>query len=131
EATMGIGDRMVTAESKAAFEDIAFHVTRGALTPEEVQTCRDAMDRLFQVSADHPYASGLTACDIPVEQRDAKNPRALWNGFDLPLFDDRFYDLIFHPKIALTMDALRSEEHTSELQSRSDLVCRLLLEKKK
>src|SRR2546421_5641650 len=26
---------------------------------------------------------------------------------------------------------LRSEEHTSELQSRSDLVCRLLLEKKK
>src|SRR2546421_6483867 len=25
----------------------------------------------------------------------------------------------------------RSEEHTSELQSRSDLVCRLLLEKKK
>src|SRR5206468_10502490 len=27
--------------------------------------------------------------------------------------------------------ARRSEEHTSELQSRSDLVCRLLLEKKK
>src|SRR5438874_4639147 len=26
---------------------------------------------------------------------------------------------------------LRSEEHTSELQSRRDLVCRLLLEKKK
>src|SRR5260221_3077591 len=26
---------------------------------------------------------------------------------------------------------LRSEEHTSELQSHSDLVCRLLLEKKK
>src|SRR5206468_10974845 len=27
-------------------------------------------------------------------------------------------------------DLFRSEEHTSELQSRSDLVCRLLLEKK-
>src|SRR5207247_7664776 len=27
--------------------------------------------------------------------------------------------------------AMRSEEHTSELQSRVDLVCRLLLEKKK
>ena len=26
---------------------------------------------------------------------------------------------------------VRSEEHTSELQSHSDLVCRLLLEKKK
>src|SRR5699024_12585175 len=29
------------------------------------------------------------------------------------------------------MQQLRSEEHTSELQSRFDLVCRLLLEKKK
>src|SRR5690349_22739166 len=29
------------------------------------------------------------------------------------------------------VQALRSEEHTSELQSRRDLVCRLLLEKKK
>src|SRR5947207_4866723 len=30
-----------------------------------------------------------------------------------------------------TFCVLRSEEHTSELQSHSDLVCRLLLEKKK
>src|SRR5436190_16964290 len=29
------------------------------------------------------------------------------------------------------LDVRRSEEHTSELQSHSDLVCRLLLEKKK
>src|SRR2546430_13645422 len=28
-------------------------------------------------------------------------------------------------------DSMRSEEHTSELQSQSNLVCRLLLEKKK
>src|SRR5690349_22543667 len=34
---------------------------------------------------------------------------------------------LVNPTIAL---ALRSEEHTSELQSRRDLVCRLLLEKK-
>src|SRR5438874_8150737 len=33
--------------------------------------------------------------------------------------------------LALDMLGLRSEEHTSELQSRRDLVCRLLLEKKK
>src|SRR5260221_2154561 len=31
----------------------------------------------------------------------------------------------------LDRDFVRSEEHTSELQSHSDLVCRLLLEKKK
>src|SRR2546427_7095776 len=35
-------------------------------------------------------------------------------------------DLILH-----TPGGLRSEEHTSELQSQSNLVCRLLLEKKK
>src|SRR2546422_4082497 len=33
--------------------------------------------------------------------------------------------------LGLLDDALRSEEHTSELQSRLHLVCRLLLEKKK
>src|SRR5438874_9484502 len=33
--------------------------------------------------------------------------------------------------LTICMGAGRSEEHTSELQSRRDLVCRLLLEKKK
>src|SRR5260221_3895197 len=33
--------------------------------------------------------------------------------------------------LAFVLIVLRSEEHTSELQSHSDLVCRLLLEKKK
>src|SRR5437588_5935661 len=33
--------------------------------------------------------------------------------------------------IDAAIEAARSEEHTSELQSHSDLVCRLLLEKKK
>src|SRR2546430_9144609 len=32
---------------------------------------------------------------------------------------------------AVELGVLRSEEHTSELQSQSNLVCRLLLEKKK
>src|SRR2546421_6361694 len=44
-------------------------------------------------------------------------PEAAWEGFG-----------------RLTQETsveVRSEEHTSELQSRSDLVCRLLLEKKK
>src|SRR5256886_8713432 len=35
------------------------------------------------------------------------------------------------PGAALSIEAQRSEEHTSELQSQSNLVCRLLLEKKK
>src|SRR5260221_6631685 len=36
---------------------------------------------------------------------------------------------VFQPGAGMNVD--RSEEHTSELQSHSDLVCRLLLEKKK
>src|SRR5947207_4582388 len=35
------------------------------------------------------------------------------------------------PRLPRRRPAPRSEEHTSELQSHSDLVCRLLLEKKK
>src|SRR2546427_1314190 len=35
------------------------------------------------------------------------------------------------PRTVGTADIRRSEEHTSELQSQSNLVCRLLLEKKK
>src|SRR5256884_7105759 len=41
-----------------------------------------------------------------------------------------FIDTTPH-KIAQAHIAIRSEEHTSELQSRLHLVCRLLLEKKK
>src|SRR5947208_12312392 len=37
----------------------------------------------------------------------------------------------FGPRRVLTAGVLRSEEHTSELQSPDHLVCRLLLEKKK
>src|SRR5437773_8828023 len=43
--------------------------------------------------------------------------------------DLRFLRLAAEPKIAGRNP--RSEEHTSELQSHHDLVCRLLLEKKK
>src|SRR2546428_4864889 len=38
---------------------------------------------------------------------------------------------VLESRAQLGVARLRSEEHTSELQSRSDLVCRLLLEKKK
>src|SRR5260221_6633626 len=45
----------------------------------------------------------------------------------------RDQDWSVHRKCLLTLGCkpTRSEEHTSELQSHSDLVCRLLLEKKK
>src|SRR5207249_5877715 len=41
--------------------------------------------------------------------------------------------IVIHRRLPALLrgDGARSEEHTSELQSRFDLVCRLLLEKKK
>src|SRR2546427_2624244 len=62
-----------------------------------------------------PFASGLTVCTTSCTLPDVP-------AFRAPMFQ-------------VTMPAAsvppRSEEHTSELQSQSNLVCRLLLEKKK
>src|SRR5690606_41537472 len=44
---------------------------------------------------------------------------------------DRQHLLLAARQRAAALHAPRSEEHTSELQSRENLVCRLLLEKKK
>src|SRR5207249_10154768 len=44
---------------------------------------------------------------------------------------DAAADADVEPPVAEMIEDARSEEHTSELQSRFDLVCRLLLEKKK
>src|SRR2546427_8507 len=57
---------------------------------------------------------------------------ALFNGFAVTVCDPR-EEYSRHWSVAgvqLSRE-MRSEEHTSELQSQSNLVCRLLLEKKK
>src|SRR5690606_40879243 len=65
-----------------------------------------------------------------------------WSDPRLDPFDDENFRIILnenHPDYKLTGSGdkvglsplMRSEEHTSELQSRENLVCRLLLEKKK
>src|SRR5437870_8688896 len=50
----------------------------------------------------------------------------------LPLDDPKTYALLSEAKTfgVFQLESARSEEHTSELQSRGHLVCRLLLEKK-
>src|SRR2546422_8320500 len=47
------------------------------------------------------------------------------------LYDQRVYHHEMGVRFERRRHVLRSEEHTSELQSRLHLVCRLLLEKKK
>src|SRR5256886_11441691 len=61
-------------------------------------------------------------CDLEVELLRAKRALVIGNG-NVALDVARM--------LVLGSEELRSEEHTSELQSQSNLVCRLLLEKKK
>src|SRR5206468_8803385 len=75
------------------------------------------------------YGPLPTGCD-----RKPSSPLAsmYFLGSTMPSVDsarDR-YDAMIKVGCLVTSTTLRSEEHTSELQSRSDLVCRLLLEKK-
>src|SRR5260370_29806833 len=55
---------------------------------------------------------------------------AVPKGF-FPVQDTGFILGISEAPASVSFDAMRSEEHTSELQSHLNLVCRLLLEKKK
>src|SRR5439155_13896389 len=70
--------------------------------------------------------------------RVPKRPRRLEHGtrsvaVEQPLRQPRSVHPALNGAVERGMDGsrLRSEEHTSELQSRGQLVCRLLLEKKK
>lgn len=101
---MPTGYRSVTAEEQAAFAERGYHIVRGALQPQEVARYREALGCLLLTPAEHPYACLLAPTALSPCPPD--NPRGIWAGFDLPLFDERFYDLAFHPVIALTMDAL-------------------------
>src|SRR2546421_3371206 len=70
--------------------------------------------------------TGVQTCALPISsrRRHTRSDRD-WSS------DVCSSDLSSHDQISYAVFCLRSEEHTSELQSRSDLVCRLLLEKKK
>src|SRR5690349_22408773 len=78
------------------------------------------------------YVTGVQTCALPICGRDrheAGHDRHVvpWQRVvEHRLGPER----IVHPVLEADQH-LRSEEHTSELQSRRDLVCRLLLEKKK
>src|SRR5688572_33002004 len=58
--------------------------------------------------------------------------RVLYRGFGKAASQPREVCFVARSELRLTkVVRARSEEHTSELQSQSNLVCRLLLEKKK
>src|SRR2546430_4075443 len=57
--------------------------------------------------------------------------RALRHVIERKGVEDVLFNEKEHAQVTLNSIGDRSEEHTSELQSQSNLVCRLLLEKKK
>src|SRR5690606_39571967 len=94
------------------------------------------------------HVTGVQTCALPILGYDRPLPVQLWEWLagalrgDLGVslrYDRPVTELIMgrlDVTLALTIGATmlavltRSEEHTSELQSRENLVCRLLLEKK-
>src|SRR5438874_9762993 len=70
--------------------------------------------------------------EVPIEERRVGRRRqrgsAVHRGLDR--FAHRLISVAFADADLGHFSSRRSEEHTSELQSRRDLVCRLLLEKK-
>src|SRR2546428_3544739 len=90
-----------------------------------------------------PYTTlfrSLKVNDLPRAVIQALSEDLLERFADLPLINrydvyQRLMDVVTvdERKVREALEQIfgqRSEEHTSELQSRSDLVCRLLLEKK-
>src|SRR5690554_7061092 len=64
-------------------------------------------------------------------ERKADDLLMVCEGSVTPEFGNFIRTLADNDRLLLIPDIARSEEHTSELQSRPHLVCRLLLEKKK
>src|SRR5437773_7406367 len=85
----------------------------------DVGLAADPLDRLFHIIDEHVATGRYPGAQIAI----ARNGQLAV----VKTFGDRTID----PARAPAHDDTRSEEHTSELQSHHDLVCRLLLEKKK
>src|SRR5207249_11258789 len=83
----------------------------------------DLNQRIHPNKRSAPFRKGRTTSDSARFFPLLPNPKRRLSGYPIcPRFMRRSIS---------RFSALRSEEHTSELQSRFDLVCRLLLEKKK
>src|SRR5690625_6448998 len=97
---------------------------RGQLTPEEQEARRNRLKALIKLGKERGYLTyGEINDHLPDDLVDADAIERIITTFgDMGI---SVYDQ------APDAETLRSEEHTSELQSRGHLVCRLLLEKKK
>src|SRR2546427_8822590 len=81
---------------------------------------------------DCDWSSDVCSSDLFLFARGGCDPQGPdEEGPTIRLFLDQLAGRLAGAVAGLGLDLDRSEEHTSELQSQSNLVCRLLLEKKK
>src|SRR5690554_7361862 len=83
---------------------------------------------------DEPYASIIESQTYFKNKNEGINlirELNLYEGDDIENIKKKLQKMEFEQRSLGSEDYIRSEEHTSELQSRPHLVCRLLLEKKK
>src|SRR5699024_12522493 len=78
-----------------------------------------------------PYTTLFRSSDLRFGHTSASIDPVHWCGSCLHSCSGRYSAVPFAKSLQRGRNQPRSEEHTSELQSRFDLVCRLLLEKKK
>src|SRR3712207_8788612 len=76
-----------------------------------------------------PYTTLFRSVVEPGRSRDELNDAARERASRLAVLEHELLALLVRERVPVLLR--RSEEHTSELQSRQYLVCRLLLEKKK
>src|SRR5690625_428018 len=94
----------------------------GKVSTENAQAIKNALDQGIQVVV--ATGRAYEAAYLPLQEVGLSLPIICLNGA-MTYTENK--ELLKH----IPMERDRSEEHTSELQSRGHLVCRLLLEKKK
>src|SRR5207249_11692603 len=97
----------------------SFHYTRHRRDLHSFPTRRSSDLAALELLPDRP---GRLPQPLPARQLDREQFAVLVVAVQHPVLQERLH---------VDRREARSEEHTSELQSRFDLVCRLLLEKKK
>src|SRR2546430_9437119 len=94
---------------------------------------RPPRSTLFPYTTLFRSRDGATARDVPVATAERVFSQVIaFSEFGFPKSHAAAFGLLAYQSAWLRhYHPARSEEHTSELQSQSNLVCRLLLEKKK
>src|SRR5690625_5901253 len=107
--------------------------SKGKNEPEWMKTLRlQALDQVDSLELPEPDKTNIRRWNFTSFKHYAEG-ETIESLTDLPETLQEYFDQDNIPENVLIQrnNTVRSEEHTSELQSRGHLVCRLLLEKKK